>query len=155
VHAVDEAHETAVKLLDVQPGAVGVASIDQAPPSKCSASVTAPVVRVSELPTAVQDAGETHTTAVSRTSHASAGFAGRWIDQRIPSQRSTNDKVGPKLQSTHPVWYVPTATHARLEGQFTLVSRAGFPASFGVGSIDQRAPSQRSANVRSPAKGLS
>jgi hypothetical protein len=44
VQAVDEAHETAVRLLDVAPGAVGAASIDQVLPSKCSASVTGPLV---------------------------------------------------------------------------------------------------------------
>jgi hypothetical protein len=109
VQAVDDAHETAVRVLDVAPGAVGVASIDQVLPSECSASVTGALVlrsapTVSELPTAVQDAGETHVTAVSRTSNAPAGLTGRSILQRLPSQRSSSDQVGwPTLQSTHPV----------------------------------------------------
>jgi hypothetical protein len=109
VQAVDDAHETAVRVLDVAPGAVGVVSIDQVLPSKRSASVTGGLVlrsapRVSELPTAAHESNETHVTAVSRTSNASAGLTGRSILQLLPSQRSSSDQVGwPRLQSTHPV----------------------------------------------------
>jgi hypothetical protein len=86
----------------------------------------------------VQALVEVHDTPLRLAYAAPVGVGVDWIDQLVPSQRSTN---GP-----FPMW--PTAVHAVAEVHDTPFSMAP-PVGLGVDWIVQRVPSHRSAKVSS------
>jgi hypothetical protein len=96
-----------------------------------------------KLPTAVQ-AADVHETPLSPLAVASVGFEVVWMDQLVPFQRSASVRWVPVLAVK-----LPTAVQAVADVHETPLSPlAVAPAGFGVFSIDQVVPFQRSASVR-------
>jgi hypothetical protein len=123
VHAVEDAHDTVVKI----PGTAVAGSTDHCLPFQRSTSATISL-GVNWAPTATHKLGDAHDTAISP--YGVCPTAGvDWIDQRRPFQPSANGDpswlVGSALLS-------PTAMHAYTDTHETLRSWLSVPTGAGL-----------------------
>ena len=84
---------------------------------------------------------EAHDTPFRLTFVPPAGFGVRWIDHRLPFQRSTSA----------PPLYAPTAVQAVVDTHDTSFSKLLY-VGFGVSWIDHRLPFQCSASIVPPGE---
>ncbi len=154
VQAVGDAHDTPSRAssLSVSWAGLGVRWIDQRLPSQRSANVTMAPARLLESPTAVQTLGETHETAFRWLSPLRGRLGVRWIDQRLPSQRSANVTEVPARPVKSPTAVQRVAeTHDTPPSSSSTASPVA-PTALAPGgvtsrSIDQTLPFQRSASI--------
>ena len=135
-HALPEEHETSERSLKIAPGPFGLATLDQLVPVHRRTSVEEP-----ELPTAKQVVVVGH----ERLSMLPPPLTSLLLtDHRAPSHRAVNSPF-----DDHPI-----AMQRVLVGHETSEMPASLaPGGFGIVTIDQCAPSQRSTNATSlPAK---
>ena len=127
-------HATAARMLNGDPGGLGVGWMRQLLPFHRSASVLCAPDPAKNPPTAVHAEPDRHDTPFRALLAAPAGFGVGWTAQPPPLRRSASVTPRPDPRTKN-----PTAVHTETEGHDTVLSPP-FPArGFGLGVTDHPA----------------